>query len=142
MARQSNSPNPITLRDILGTAAVQQETVLFVLVSSMDLCMTWILLDRGGGRFVESNPVARFFLFEWGPRGLVYFKFAMVIVVCVLAQIIARSKPRAASWLLKGAVVLIAVVVVYSLTLLLQNGNLEDIDLETGTTSIRSTAFV
>ena len=139
---KTNSPNPITLREFLGTAAVQQETVLFVLVSSMDLFMTWILLDRGGGRFVESNPVARFFLYEWGPRGLVYFKFAMVIFVCVLAQIIARSKPRVASWLLKGAVVLIAFVVVYSLMLLLQNGNLEEIELETRTMSIRRTTFV
>ncbi len=129
MAKPPSSQKPITLLDILGTATLQQETLLFVVVSSMDLFMTYILLSRGGGQFIESNPVAGFFIREWGPKGLVYFKFAMVAFVSVLAQIISRRKPRSARWLLLGATALVAVVVMYSLMLLLQHANLEDIEL-------------
>jgi hypothetical protein len=119
---------PITLRDILGTAAVQQESLLFVLVSALDVFMTYILLSHGNGEmFVESNPVARFFIAGWGPKGMIYFKFVMVAFVCVLAQIIARRKPRVARWLLLGATGVVSLVVVYSLRLLLLHGNMAEI---------------
>ncbi|HEY4262034.1 MAG TPA: DUF5658 family protein [Schlesneria sp.] len=129
MARQPSTQKPVTIRDILGTAAVQQETLLYVFVSSLDLFMTYILLSQSGGVFIEANPVARFFIAEWGAKGMVYFKFSMVAFVCVLAQIIARYRPRAARWLLLGATVLVSVVVVYSLKLLLQHGSVVDIEL-------------
>jgi len=137
LVKPPSPQNAITVRDILGTATLQKETLLFVVVSSMDLFMTYILLSRGGGQFVESNPVARFFLREWGPDGLIGFKFAMVALVCVLAQIISRPKPDVARWLLLGATALIAVVVVYSLMLLLQHGTLEDLEPEARTRVIR-----
>ena len=130
MHKRPSPQNSITFREILGTAALQQETLLFVVVSSMDLFMTYILLSRSNGQFIEANPVARFFISGWGPKGLVYFKFAMVAFVCVLAQIIARAKPRAARWLLRGATCLVAIVVIYSLTLLLHHGTLEEIEFD------------
>ncbi len=115
----------ITFRDIAGTAAVQQESLLFVLVSAMDVFMTYILLSQSGSvMFVESNPVARYFIAGWGPKGMIYFKFAMVAFVCVLAQIIARRKPRVARWLLLGATGVVSLVVVYSLRLLLMHGHM------------------
>lgn len=126
MADQRRSPKQVTIRDILGTAAVQQETLLYVFVSSLDLFMTYIMLSQG---FMEANPVARYFIAGWGAKGMVYFKFSMVAFVCVLAQIIARYRPRAARWLLLGATLVVAIVVVYSLRLLLQHGNLAEIDL-------------
>lgn len=129
MADQPRSQKQVTIRDILGTAAVQQETLLYVFVSSLDLFMTYIMLSQGGGTFVEANPVARFFIAEWGAKGMVYFKFSMVAFVCVLAQIIARYRPRSARWILLGATMVVAVVVVYSMRLLLQHGNLAEIDL-------------
>lgn len=97
---------------------------MFVLVSALDVLMTYILLSQGGGRFVEANPVARYFIHGWGPRGMVYFKFATVAFVCVLAQIIARHQPRAARGLLLGATFLVAVVVIYSFSLLIRHGEL------------------
>lgn len=128
MSRQSDPRKQVTIRDILGTAAVQQETLLYVLVSSLDLFMTYILLSQSGGVFMEANPVARFFIAEWGAKGMVYFKFSMVAFVCVLAQIIARYRPRSARWLLLGATALVSVVVVYSLKLLLQHGAVAEVD--------------
>lgn len=126
MADRPRSQKQVTIRDILGTAAVQQETLLYVFVSSLDLFMTYIMLNQG---FMEANPVARYFIAGWGAKGMVYFKFSMVAFVCVLAQIIARYRPRAARWLLLGATLVVAIVVVYSLRLLLQHGNLAEIDL-------------
>ena len=108
---------------------MQQESLLFVLVSALDVFMTYILLSQSGSVvFVESNPVARYFIAGWGPKGMIYFKFAMVAFVCVLAQIIARRKPRVARWLLLGATGVVSVVVVYSLRLLLMHGNLAGIE--------------
>ena len=121
MARQPSSRVPAALRLLFGTAALQHETLLFVLVSALDVFMTYILLNQGGGQFVEGNPVARFFLHEWGPKGLVYFKFSTVALVCVLAQIIVRHRPVAARWLLLGATALVATVVIYSLMLLMRH---------------------
>jgi hypothetical protein len=60
---------------------------------------------------------------------MVYFKFSMVAFVCVLSQIIARYRPRSARWLLLGATALVFVVVVYSLRLLLQHGNVADVEI-------------
>lgn len=116
------APKPLDVREILGSVTFQQESLLFILVSALDVYMTYILLSQGTV-FMESNPVARFFIAEWGPKGMVYFKFSMVAFVCVLAQIISRQKPQYARWLLQGATALVAIVVVYSLTLLLKHGN-------------------
>ncbi len=120
---------PITVRELLGTTAVQQETLQFVLVSALDVFMTYILLSQEGGGFIESNPVARYFIAGWGTKGMVYFKFGMVAFVCVLSQIIARRRPQVARWLLIGATIVSAVVVVYSVKLLLQHGNMGDIEV-------------
>lgn len=109
--------------DYFASIAWPQESILFAMVSMMDVAMTYVLLSRGGGMFVESNPVANYFLRYWGPKGMVYFKICMVIFVCVLAQIIARRRPRTARVLLQGATALVAIVVVYSLMLRLQHGD-------------------
>ena len=87
--------------------------------------MTYIMLRfREGGSpigFVESNPIARFFLDHWGVKGLVYFKFVMVAIVVVIAQIVVRKKPETALLLLNAATIVVAGVVVYSLILFLRN---------------------
>jgi hypothetical protein len=131
-----SSAAPVTFTSLIGTADVQQETVLFVVVSAMDVFMTYILLSQEGGMFIESNPVARYFIAGWGIKGMVYFKFGMVAFVCILAQIIARHKPRVARWLLLGATAVVSLVVVYSLRLLLQHGPMARVDLELGVRQI------
>jgi hypothetical protein len=95
----------------------------FVLVSTLDVFMTYVLLRQPGGRFVESNPIARYFIYGWGVKGMVGFKLSMTALVCVISQIVARPRPLVAKWLLNGATLVVAGVVIYSLTLLIKHGD-------------------
>ena len=114
-------------RLLRGRVQLPQETLRFVFVSSLDLFMTYIALrfsaqQRLNVVIVESNPVARYFLDHWGPSGLCYFKFAVVAFVATVAQVIAaKQRPRTAKWLLNGATLLVAFVVLYSLVLVVRN---------------------
>jgi Domain of unknown function (DUF5658) len=100
---------------------LERETLLFVVASALDVVMTWILLNKyHADGFVESNPIARFFLESWGPRGLVYFKFVMVAFVAVICQIIALKREDIARRILYFATALVACVVIYSFTLLVR----------------------
>lgn len=107
---------------------LEHETALFVLVSALDLMMTWLLLYRSegapGGRIVESNPLANYFLLRWGLKGLVGFKFAVVLFVCLLAQFIALHDVKKAGFVLKIGTLVISAVVVYSFHLYLRNQHL------------------
>ncbi len=119
----TNSPFAVLFRRELP---LQRESSLFLLVSALDVFMTYLLLahsgeEGGGPRFYESNPVARTFMFYWGVRGLVYFKFAMVAVVEVIAQIVALKRVETARRLLEFGTVVVGGVVIYSLTLLLRH---------------------
>lgn len=104
---------------LFGTIHHQTETLLYVLLSAVDLLITWFLLRQSheGFQFIESNPVARYVLNHWGIQGMVYFKFGMVAVVCVVTQTIARWKPRTARLVLWFAIVVMLYVVVYSVRL-------------------------
>ena len=112
-----------TWKTLFSAAALQQETLRYVLISALDLFMTYILLRQEGMHFIESNPVAGRFLADWGIKGLIYFKFGMVALVCVIAQIVVRRRPLVAKWLLNGATLVVFGVVIYSLMLLLRHGN-------------------
>jgi hypothetical protein len=104
---------------------LELETSLFVLASALDFLMTWLLLNyqSAGGHieFVESNFVARYFLYSWGFNGLIGFKFATVAMVAVICQIIARSRIEVARRLLQFATVAAMGVVVYSVVLLFRH---------------------
>ncbi len=88
-----------------------------MLVSFLDFMMTFRMISTG--RFIEANVLARFFLDSWGPMGMLYFKMAIVGVVAVLAQVIACKNLTTARKLLNTATVVMALVVIYSLFLLL-----------------------
>ena len=88
-----------------------------MLVSFLDFMMTFRMISTG--RFTEANVLARFFLDSWGPMGMLYFKMAIVGVVAVLAQVIACKNLTTARKLLNTATVVMALVVIYSLFLLL-----------------------
>ena len=121
---------PFSWRTPFRAAAHQQESLRYVLVSVLDLFMTYLLLCQSEVRFVEANPIARFFIYGWGFKGMVYFKLGMVALVCVISQIVAQKRPRMAKWLLNWATVVVAGVVIYSLMLFLRHtgagGLLED----------------
>ncbi len=75
--------------------------------------MTYTLLNHGP-EFQESNPAANWLLAQYGFRGMVYFKFALVAFVTVIAQIIARTNPKTARALLIAGIAIVGMVVVYS----------------------------
>ena len=117
----SSTPQPFSWRTLFHAAAHQQETLRYVLVSALDLFMTYILLRQSETRFIEANPVARYFIYGWGFKGMVYFKFGMVALVCAISQIVAQTRPRLAQWLLNWATLVVAGVVIYSLALFLRH---------------------
>ncbi len=104
---------------------LQHETALFMLVSFLDLLMTYLLLlysahDLLNRMIVESNPLAQLYLDTWGFKGMVYLKFSLVTVVVLLAQIIARRKLTTARVLLNAATIILSAVVIYSFMLYLR----------------------
>jgi hypothetical protein len=108
-----------------GHMPLEHETMLFIFASALDVFMTYIQLSSRTDsntrtRFVESNPIARFFLDSWGVKGLIYFKFAVVAFVAVIVQIISTKRPETGRWVLRFATALIACVVIYSLMLYLR----------------------
>ena len=115
------------LRKIVGgELPLETETCRFVLISLLDLFMTFLLLyfsDRGMMRnvVVESNPVARYFISGWGTLGLVWFKIAMVTLIVLATQVVATRRPVVAQLVLNGATLFVGSVVAYSAFLLVQN---------------------
>ena len=103
---------------VSGELPLEKETSRFILASALDVFMTYILLRQGN--FVESNPIALYFLNSWGVRGLVYIKFAVVAFVVVIAQVVARWKKETARRLLNFGTLVVVFVVIYSFTLYLR----------------------
>lgn len=124
MTKPHGSIRPFSLASLFRPAACQQEVLRFVLVSTLDIFMTYVLLRQPGGQFVESNPIARYFIYGWGVKGMVGFKLSMTALVCIISQIVYQRRPLVAKWLLNGATLVVAGVVVYSLMLMLKHGDI------------------
>ena len=99
---------------------LERETCWFILVSVLDIYLTHFILQYQG--FTEGNPIALFFLYTWGSKGLVYFKCAMVTFIVLITQIIAIKKPATARWTLNLGTLVVTGALIYSLSLLLKNG--------------------
>jgi hypothetical protein len=109
-----------TPHDPLGFASTpemlfQNAYVWFVFVSSLDIMLTWKILDRGG---MEVNPVAALVIDHWGMHGAIAFKFALMMFVIVTCEISGRIRPRTGRALSIAAVVVSAAPVAWSLVLL------------------------
>ena len=109
-----------------GELPLETETCRFVLISLLDLFMTFLLLyfsNRGMMQnvVVESNPVARYFISNWGTLGLVWFKIVMVTLIVLATQVVATRRPAVAQLVLNGATLFVGSVVAYSALLLVQN---------------------
>lgn len=115
-----SSGDTFSWRALFSRLPLERETARFIFVSALDVFLTYILIRQE--HFHEGNPVARFFLNHWGLRGMIYFKFAMVAFVAVLAQIIARGRLETARKLLNLATVIVICVLIYSLILLARHG--------------------
>lgn len=118
-----NEPSATTVLQLVFRQGLllERETAVFVLANALDVWMTYLLLTHEEISFIESNPVARYFLISWGIRGMVYFKFGLVAFVALTCQLIARQRLQTARGLLQLATVLVSGVVLYSLFLLLRH---------------------
>ncbi|HUG19304.1 MAG TPA: DUF5658 family protein [Planctomycetaceae bacterium] len=130
MANSSFDPDdepehrPSWRRLFKGHLPLEKETTAFILVSVLDIFMTYVMLRSGplpgGGIIVESNPVAAYFIHHWGSRGMIYFKMAMTAFVCVISQIVALKKPGHAEFILKIGILIVGGVVIYSLVMFIR----------------------
>lgn len=61
----------------------------FVLASTMDLLMTWVVLHSGG---IEANAIARYIIEKFDLYGTLVFKFAMVVLVVVICEVVGQRR--------------------------------------------------
>lgn len=91
-----------------------------VLVSSMDIMLTWVILERGG---TEVNPVARLIIDSWSLPGAILFKFSLTLFVIIVCEIAGRDRDRVGRGLALVAIVVSAIPVAYSMGLLLAHSS-------------------
>ena len=96
---------------------LETETAWFILASALDFAMTYIMLQHQEVQFVESNPIALFFINHWGIKGLLYFKLGIVAFVSVICQVIASQNLQLGRRVLFVGTAIVSTVVVYSVWL-------------------------
>jgi hypothetical protein len=62
-----------------------------VLVSAMDIMVTWRVLHLGGE---EANPLAAQIIDQFNVLGMIGFKFLLVIVFLLACEFVGRRRPR------------------------------------------------
>lgn len=97
-------------------ALFPNEYVWFVFLSSLDIMLTWAILGRGGS---EVNPVARVVIDRFGLPGAIAFKFALMIFVIVVCEVVGRRRRSTANRLIRLCIAVSALPVTWSLLLLL-----------------------
>ena len=90
--------------------------VWFVFLSALDIMLTWLILGLSG---VELNPIANAVVAHVGLPGMVGFKFGLVILVVVMAEVIGRGRDRVGRKLAEWAVAITAIPVALALWQLL-----------------------
>jgi hypothetical protein len=103
---QPNLPSPVLY---------ENHYTWFVLVSSLDVMLTWVVLHAGGR---EANALAAAVLNHYGLGGMVTFKFALVALVILLCEVIGRRNRSAGRRLASCAVALTCVPLVIAVLLL------------------------
>jgi hypothetical protein len=86
---------------------------LFAVLSLADLGLTGYLLGCGGGAY-ESNPVAAWWLEQFGWMGLTGFKLTTLALFAGVVVAVARRNPRTARRVVQLGCAALLVVVVYS----------------------------
>jgi uncharacterized membrane protein len=90
---------------------------LYVVLSLVDLALTYALIQQGDGEVYESNPIAEAWLSSYGWIGLALFKLAIIVIVGLVAAFVSLSRPRTGGHILTFACLAVAVVVTYSVHL-------------------------
>ena len=89
--------------------------VWFVLFSSMDIMLTWVILHLGGS---EVNPIARRIIDRWDLPGAIAFKFTLMIIVLLVCEFVGTRRRALGLLLAIVAIVVSAFPVLYSFVLL------------------------
>ena len=98
---------------------LDREILFYTAASMLDVLFTYLLLNSDGPWvFVESNPVANFFLATAGFSGMVVYKILLVAVVVINCRVIARHRPQTALNVIRFAQVAVGAVLSYSAFLL------------------------
>jgi len=100
----------------------QNAYVWYILFSTLDVVLTWHILERHGGS--EINPIANMLIAHWGFIGAVVLKYVLVLVVVLACEFIARRRERTGRLLSWLAVAVSLVPPVWSFTLLAMHGPL------------------
>jgi hypothetical protein len=121
---QARSPVVRLWKGLHHPLSLQRESALFLVVSVLDVVMTYSLLQDMHGlgervTFYESNPVARYFLERWDVAGVVFFKFAMVAIVEIISHVMVMlGRLNLGRRLLEFGTLAVLFTVFYSLLLL------------------------
>lgn len=111
LSGKSNATGHFLLRQL----PLQTETSWFILINVLDLVLTNILLQRNA---IEANPLANMVFVHYGFVGMIVFKLASVLFVCLAAQIIATKSVSKAKWLLWFGCAVVGAVLIYSCRLI------------------------
>lgn len=90
----------------------------FVLISAMDVMLTWVILYFGG---TEVNPIASLVIEHWALPGAIAFKFGLTLFVIIVCEIVGRHHDRKGRWLAVTAVVISSMPVIWSMGLLIDH---------------------
>lgn len=101
-----------------GELPLQTETTFFILMNVLDIYLTYLLLINGA---MEANPMANWVLQRWDFVGMIVFKLIIVTAICIIAQLVATIRPATARVLLIAGSAIVGAVVVYSVSLYLNN---------------------
>ena len=94
----------------------QNAYVWLVFVSALDVFLTMLVLFWWTGR--EVNPIAGAIIDHMGFAWTIVFKFALIILVIVICEVVGRRNDRTGRSLAIAAVMISAIPVVYSFALL------------------------
>ena len=95
----------------------QNAQVWLVLVSALDVILTMLVLTVWGGS--EVNPIVASIIHEMGFFWAIVFKFAVVLGVIIICEVVGRISDRNGRRLARFAVFLNALPVFYTLWLLM-----------------------
>jgi hypothetical protein len=83
----------------------------FVYISALDVILTWVILVLGGK---EVNVLADSVIAHAGLKGILIYKFCLVILVVLICEIIGRRRFRLGRNLARLAIVITALPVILS----------------------------
>lgn len=88
----------------------------FVLISAVDVVLTWFILLIGG---TELNVVADAVIALFGLHGILTYKFCLVILVVLICEVVGRRRPRVGRQLARAAIGITALPVILAIAQLI-----------------------